>query len=248
MQFGYFHRALIVFAVIGVNCLSALAVDTPVVVPNASASTEGNNDNIFPFDITPLGLSSERYQQVYNASSFSAITVPEFITQLIFRPDSVAGGAFDSTISNIQIDLSTTAKNANSLDATFANNVGLDDTVVFNGSLHLSSTFTGPVNGPEDFDIVINLTTPFLYVPTVGNLLLDVRNFSGGTTTSFDASDSNEVGRVYTTNSPAGDVTSSSGVVQNDNGLVTKFTFSVPEPGAAIIIPMLSMLLRRRRR
>ncbi|HMB95741.1 MAG TPA: hypothetical protein VKK61_06850 [Tepidisphaeraceae bacterium] len=248
MQFRNFHRALIIFAIIGVSDLSAWAVNTPVVVPNGSASTEGNDDNAFPFDIGAGSLSSERYQQAYNASSFAAITTPELITQLIFRPDSLAGGAFDSTISNIQIDLSTTTKSANSLDATFANNVGLDDTVVFNGSLHLSSTFTGPVNGPKDFDIVINLTTPFLYDPGVGNLLLDVRNFSGGTTTSFDAADLTEVGRVYTTSVPAGDVTSSSGTVENNNGLVTKFTFSsiVPEPGVSVLV--LAGLLGGRRR
>jgi hypothetical protein len=99
------------------------------------------------------------------------------------------------------------------LSATFANNVGADDTVVFSGPLSLSSAFTGPSAGPKDFDIVITLQTPFLYDPSAGNLLLDVRNFSGGTTIQFDAeaSDSDPVSRTFTAftgdvNSPTADL------------------------------------------
>src|SRR5207249_8841041 len=93
-----------------------------------------------------------------------------------------------STLPDIQIDLSTTSAGDDGLSTTYANNVGADDTVVFTrGALTLSSAFTGPPDGPKDFDIIITLTTPFLYNPALGNLLLDVRNFGGGFTTVLDA-------------------------------------------------------------
>jgi hypothetical protein len=48
---------------------------------------------------------------------------------------------------------------------------------------------------------VITLLTPFLYDPALGNLLLDVRNFSGGLTTQFDAQrvENDSISRVLTT-------------------------------------------------
>ncbi len=70
------------------------------------------------------------------------------------------------------------------LSTTFANNVGPDDTIVFNrGPLALTSA------GTDLFDITINFDTPFLYDPALGNLLLDVRNFGGtpNTTPAFDS-------------------------------------------------------------
>ena len=62
--------------------------------------------------------------------------------------------------------------------------------MIFSGALAFSSAFTGPAGGPKDFDILVDLTTPFFYNPALGNLLLDVRNFSGEPTppsTFFDA-------------------------------------------------------------
>ena len=88
---------------------------------------------------------------------------------------------------NIRINLSTTSQVPDGLSNTFAENVGADDTVVFNGALPLSSAVTGPDGGPKAFDIVITLQTPFWYDPTAGNLLLDVRNFEAAATTSVDA-------------------------------------------------------------
>src|SRR5262249_21659069 len=153
-----------------------------VIVPNNLAATEGDISNGLPFNIGAFSLSSQRYQQVFAASAFASVSGPHLITQIAFRPDAQIGGAFSSIIPNIQINLSTTSATPDGLSATFANNVGSDDTVVFSGSLSLSSAFTGPPGGPKAFDIIINLQTPFLYNPSAGNLLLDVRNFSGGTT------------------------------------------------------------------
>lgn len=210
-----------------------------IVVPNSLAATEGATNFGFPFNIAPSGLSSQRFQQIFAASEFASLSGPQSIAQIAFRPDADFGNAFSSTISNIQINLSTTSKAPDGLSTTFANNVGADDTVVFSGTLSLSSADTGPAAGPKDFDIFINLLAPFLYDRTAGNLLLDVRNFSGGSTTQFDAQfvSGDPISSVFT--AASGSTVNDSSGTGNSNGLVAQFTMTpapVPEPGTVFLL------------
>ena len=208
----------------------AHAVVPTVVVPNSARTTEGNANNSYPFNITPFGLPSQRYQQLYAASQFGG---GGLITQIIFRPDAFSGTAFTSTLSDIQIDLAYSSAPDDGLSTTYANNITAGDTIVFaRGPLALHSAFTGPANGPKDFDIVITLTTPFFYNPALGNLLLDVRNYGAGSTTVFDAvfTSGDGVSRVFSTtnvNDPTG--------ITDSLGLVTGFNI-VPEPGTAAML------------
>lgn len=101
------------------------------------------------------------------------------ITELRYRPDYFYGSAFTTTIANIEFRLSTTRPDPDNLSTLFSENVGPDETVVFSGSLPISSQFSGPDNGPKEFDIIVPLAAPFLYNPAAGSLLVDVRNFSG---------------------------------------------------------------------
>jgi hypothetical protein len=142
------------------------------VAPNTAAT----NDSTFGSGV--LIASNYREQMIYGAIHFPP-DIGLVITELRLRPDRSSGRAFTTTVANIQFNLSTTTRNPDGLSPTFANNVGFDDTVVFSGPLTISSQFTGPPNGPKDFDIIIPLSTPFLYNPAAGNLLLAVRNFSG---------------------------------------------------------------------
>ena len=213
-----------------------------VVVPNGLASIEGNTNNGFPFNLELFGLSSQRYQQVFAASDFAFLSEPQLITQIAFRPDAEFGDPFSSTISNILINLSTTSVAPDGLSTTFANNVGADNTTVFSGQLSLSSADTGPATGPKDFDIVINLQNPFLYNPSLGNLLLDVKNFSGEPTTQFDAqfSEGDPVSRTF---SLTGNVNGSTGSIDS-LGLVTQFTtapVSTPVPEPTSVMGLLAM-------
>jgi hypothetical protein len=205
-----------------------------IVSPGAQAAVEGNDANRLPFDITPFGAGSMRYQQVFKSTDFVSLTGPARITQITFRPDFQLGSAFSATLPNVRIDLSTTSAAPDALSTAFANNVGGDDTTVFSGALPLSSAKTGPAAGPKDFDIVINLTTPFVYDRSAGNLLLDVRNFSGGTTTTFDAQTTvgDTVSRVWVS-----DVNAATGQTPDTEGLVTRFTTSpVPEPSTGALL------------
>ena len=221
--------ALAVASLGGGPALAAL-----IVVPGAQTSVEGSSNNGFPFSLGTFGLNSQRYQQVYNASGFSSVAGPFEITDIEFRPDATTGAAFSATLSNVQIDLSTTSNAADGLSATYASNVGANDLIVHTGALSLSSAFTGPVGGPKDFDIIIHLTTPFLYDPALGNLLMDVRNFGGGTTTQFDSQvlSGDAVSRVFTVNG----VGSVSGIADSE-GLVTRFIVArVPEPATLSLL------------
>jgi hypothetical protein len=145
----------------------APAVAGPIVAPNTLAATEGNSENAVPFDIAEFGTPSLRYQLVVAANQFPA-GGPLTVTQIAFRPDGVLGSAFSATLPDVRIGMSTASNGPDALRATFADNVGPDDTTVFRGPLALSSRFTGPAGGPKDFDIVINLQTPFRFDPRRG--------------------------------------------------------------------------------
>src|SRR2546430_355240 len=176
-----------------------------------------------------------RYQQVYAASQFGAL--PPGGTNLIgiaFRVDAGFGG-FSSPLPAGQINLSTTAQTPDGLSATFANNIGTDDTVVFSGPLSLSSSATG---SPAAFDVVINFSSSFFYNPDRGNLLLDVRNSGGGNISQPDAVSltGDSVSRLY------GSGTSTTGGADSA-GLVTEFLYRAPGQAPAVTNPPQSEII-----
>src|SRR5438132_11450811 len=78
----------------------AHAVVPTVVVPNSARTVECGTNNGYPFELSEVGLTNQRYQQLYAASQFGG---GGLITQIIFRPDAFAGHAFTSTLPDIQI-------------------------------------------------------------------------------------------------------------------------------------------------
>jgi hypothetical protein len=205
------------------------AAQTPFtpVVPNLMGQ-EGNSASSTPFNQTGV-----RFQQVYDASQFSSVV--GWIREIEFRVD--AGGAgmdfLNATLSNIQISVSTTLRQPDSLSPVFADNVGLNNNIVYLGPLTMSGRNAHFPGGPNTFESGVRFTTPFFYDPAQGNLLLDVRNYFGAATSPFDA-----------VNSP-GDPVSSLFALGADStsgtlstvGLVTLFVIDpVPEPSTWALV------------
>jgi hypothetical protein len=168
-----------------VRCLLGLLVVTHLeaatnylLVPGNLWFTYGNSMFTAPFLLSPSSRSC-RYQQVYDQSAFSGLTAAGggWVTRLLFRPGPASGPYMDQ-IQSIQINLSTTAREPDGMSTNFLENLGLDDTVVFDrGSLRVDAAID-----PDDylrFATAVPLTRPFFYNPAAGNLLLDVQVYSG---------------------------------------------------------------------
>jgi len=218
----------------------AFADDILVVVPNSKENAAGTG-NLTPFSFPPA-----RYQQLNSAAEFGAIAAPTLITQIAFRAGPTAN-PFTHTVADLQINLSTAA--VTPLSGTFDTNVGIDDTIVYAGALAMDvvSLKTG---GVRPWEILIPLTTPFLYDPSAGDLLLDVRIIDNPNGSEAKFVDSLTIpatlARVYCNTGCSVD---DSGGITDGGFLITRFTFA-PEPGSglagAVAILALGMAARAR--
>ncbi len=232
--------------------VGAITVIVPNNLPNPNgqgtlpaSQTYGDQENLFPF--FPGAGTPLRYQQVYDASQFSAFAPGgEDMTQINFREGATTEGRLDhgvfaTTIPLIEFTLSTTSATPNNLSSTFANNLGPDATTVYGtpgvGS-PLAISSEGDVAGdPAAFDISVTLTTPFHYDPSKGNLLLDIQNYEGAESPNnieFDATmESDSVSRSYN----FGSATATTANYADPLGVVTEFV-AVPEPGSLFLLAM----------
>ena len=179
-------------------CLSGVADARAdlLVVPNYTANNQPDG---------PGGDLREtlREQLIYGASEFPQY--PIIINDIHWRPDLANGGPITTTISNIQINLSTSPKSADQLSMTFSENVGTNNSTVFSGAMSVASSFTTLPNGTKAFDIDLSLQTSFLYDPSKGNLLLDIQNFTGCNASLYDnvvGDDSDTVSRILNLGDP----------------------------------------------
>jgi hypothetical protein len=173
-----------------------------------------------------------RIQLAYGSAQFPTGALA--ITELRFRPDYSYGEAFSTVLQNLEIRLSTTTRAPDGLHTAFTENVGEDETVGFSGPLQISSAFAGPPTGPKVFDIVIPLTTPFVYTPAVGNLLVDIFNFhdSAASRLSGQGRGDDLASRVV------GDVSAASG--STDSGAEAMQLVYYPTNGSPLPPPRLS--------
>jgi hypothetical protein len=199
--------------------LTAASAAAGVIVGQPADPSEGN---CLPFGCA--GVFGPESQQVYNSGQFSG---PITISNLEFYNTQYDAGATAMNGGTWTISLSTTNADWNTLSSNFANNIGADNTLVFTGSLYQTWAFGDTLQ--------INLSTPFTYDPSMGNLLLDVM-VSGGSTEGaniyFDTNGSDlrntYLGRVV-----------NYGEVDSGLGLVTGFDAGVsqiPEPGSLALL------------
>ena len=211
-----------------------------VVVPNTLATNDAN------FSFTEEGSGVGRRMLIFDASQFGALSGPSFLTQFAWRPDQILGQSGPHLV-NLRIYASTTTRSVAGLSMTFADNLGADNTLVFDGALTwTTANLPGPGN-TRQFDIVFPLTTPFLYDPAAGNLLLDTQLSDNGQSQpiTIDTVVGNPTAReiVNITSSTAATAEFVAPFVQ-----VTQFTF-VPEPTVAVSLLFgLGLLIAKRQR
>src|SRR5262249_49432831 len=126
----------------------------------------------------------------------------------------------------LRIYASTTRRSVAGLSTTFAENLGTNNTLVFDGTVNLK---TGNLPGPgntRQFDYVFPFTTPFLYDPAAGNLVLSLQIEGSGSAVTFDLVSGNPaIGQLYGF-SPSTVTTGTIGVTTHPH--VTQFTFEPP--------------------
>lgn len=251
MQVSMIRRALVMSLFTGSALQAAM-----VVAPNANATVPGGLQTPAPFrrDSTALGSGAGAHNQIVYSSSFFS-SGPVSITEFSFRP-AAASGLLGEDVSTtaVTIRLSTTSASETSLSPTFANNLGSNAQVVYNGALSIDSTPTQNADGTFAFDQRVTLQTPFSYDPAQGNLLLDVVIPTTATVTtngffgSLAFDDVNVAGDGIGSVVNISDGNATAGVVATD-AAVTQFTFTVvPEPTSLGLLGVGGLTLLRRRR
>ena len=208
-----------------------------IVVPNALATNDGNGTST-----STAGPASVRWLHIHDASQFGALSGPSFLTQFAYRPDTIPGQSGPRSLT-LQIYASTTSRSVAGLSTTFAENLGPNNTLVFDGTvILLTANLPGPGN-TRQFDYVFPFTTPFLYDPAAGNLVLDLQIEASGSAVTFDTvSGDPAIGRVFA----FGSSTATTGNIQASH--VTQLTF-VPEPTVAVSVLFgLGLLIAKRKR
>lgn len=201
-----------------------------ITVPNTQTSLAGNEIG----DVSGPGNQGIHLQELYGSGQFFSVGSPLLIDQMAFRA-APGTGAFSASAS-LNLFFSTSSRFPNTgggptslMSNTFADNIGPDNTLVYSGPMLFSSGGCAAGTTPCAWDMVINLTTPFLYNPVTGRLLADMQ-FTGFTGSgAFDIqSYSPSYGTVAMIQGAPGDAV---GGGVGKLGLVTRFGYTaVPEP------------------
>ncbi|HEU4418488.1 MAG TPA: hypothetical protein VFT55_06085 [Planctomycetota bacterium] len=135
-----------------------------------------------------------RIMCLYDSSHFTAaptpVTAPILITELKWRANDSTTSWSGGTYNNATVRLATAAVDYASATTTWASNVGPDVTTVYTGPVTVNGGTGAGAGVPGPFHVTITLTTPFLYDPYSGDLVVDTEhvpsNFTGGSTTTLD--------------------------------------------------------------
>jgi hypothetical protein len=148
--------------------LSSLAAQTARVVPPGAADVEGNRTFTYPFGRADAGV-----QILIDAPWVSANG--GVITQVAFRPDSPATSTtYAGYTKNYTFTFWTTPVTAATMTTSALGNAGgATPTVGYSGlvTLPTAAPFATP---PAPFGVIVPLTTPYVFVPSLGNLLMQV--------------------------------------------------------------------------
>jgi hypothetical protein len=105
------------------------------VVPDG-ATTKPAEGSVTVFE----GIGGGRYMNFYNGSEFTHLQNGGFITGLFFRLNETQTIGRNVTIPRIEIRMSTSpASVPDNIFPTFSQNVGADETIVYNGAMHVDA-------------------------------------------------------------------------------------------------------------
>jgi hypothetical protein len=145
------------------------------VVPGGMANVEGNNSASAPFNST-----SFRFQQVFDASQFA---IPPGssgrINSISFRIDGAATSNMTLYFGGSSWTLSTTPRSPDSLSPVFADNRGPNAVTASTGAFSFGGHPPSPGMPGVFQDPTVEMENPFYYIPSQGNLLLEVIAGSG---------------------------------------------------------------------
>ena len=229
--------ALVLAALMGAWVAPELRAQV-IVVPNTLATSDGNSSGT-----APAGPAPVRWLQIHDASQFGALSGPSLLTQFAYRPDKILDQSGPRPWT-LRVYASTTRRSVAGLSTTFAENLGTNNTLVFDGTVTVTTrNLPGPGN-TRQFDYVVPFTTPFLYDPAAGNLVLSLQIEENGSAVTFkpatfdtELSPNPAIGRVLA----IGSSTATTGTIWADTQ-VTQFTFeplpllSVVRSGAGIVV------------
>ena len=218
---------------------SALAAHADIIV---GLPADVGTGTAWPFSLDFQG----EYQQVYTHSVFPG---PFLITGLEFFNTAYNSGATSLESGPVTIALSETSVDWNTIGPVLSANIGVNNVQVFNGT----------IGGPWAFGdtLTFPFSSPYLYDPAAGNLLMDViANLSGNEAVDFDSNGLNGFGLNGNTIMGRAGLPFPGGFIFVDHGygLVTGFMGSpVPEPSSLLLLSSIvcvgsAYIVRRRRK
>ena len=191
---------------------------------SASAIVIGSRDGntCYPFS---CGSNGE-YQQIYLSSAFTA---PFSISSIAFA----SGSPYPNIAKSLNVEIGLSTSSAAALSNSYLANRGSNFTIVYSGS----RTFVS--SGTDTFDLIFN-TSPFLYNPALGNLLLDIKvNAVSNAIIAFNETDTPLTSRLIDLGFP---------FVSPSSGLLTSFgvgpqIVAVPETSTSTMLSVGIILL-----
>ena len=199
------------------SCVTTELRAQVVVVPNSLATNDGNGSAT-----SIAGRASVRWLHIHDASQFGALSGPSFLTKFAYRPDRTLDQSGPRSWT-LRIYASTTSRSVAGLSTTFAEDLGTNNTLVFDGTVTVTTGNLPAPGNTRQFDYVFPFTTPFLYDPAAGNLVLDLQIEANGSAVTFDTvSGDPAIGRAFDGSSS----TAATGILLYSH--VTQFTFEPP--------------------
>jgi hypothetical protein len=145
-----------------------------IVAPNEFAEQDG--------DTSSTSISGNaggtRIMYLYDASQFQSLSKPAYLTSFAWRPDQNVGPSGPRT-GTYKVFVSTTHQAPADFSTQFSDNIGEDNTLVFDGTFTQSTENKPGPGNTRQFDYVFSFTTPFLYDPSAGNLVVDLQIAEG---------------------------------------------------------------------